>query len=78
MIRSQEEAPLSYKVVEAVAEKENVDERELELLSNAIDPDALDELFSTTRNGKTRKGYVRFRYEGYEIEVHGDSVEVNE
>lgn len=41
-----------------------------EPLFDAIDPDALDRLFSTTADGDRTRGYVCFSVDGYEVRVN--------
>jgi hypothetical protein len=58
---------VSEAVLAAVAEREGVDETELETpLYEAIDPDALDDLF---RDGR---GHVSFQYAGYVVTIDHD------
>ena len=55
-------ALLSRSVIEAVAAREGVDPTELsEPLARAVDPDALDSLFTRS------SGHVMFTYQGYEV-----------
>lgn len=61
---------LSTAVVEAVADVEDVDPCDLpEPLADAIDPDALDELF---RDRPDVDGQVRFRFCGHTVTVTSD------
>lgn len=64
--------PVSSRILAAVAEKEGVDEVELETpMYEVIDPDALESLFRDTR------GTVIFEYLEYEVKVdHDHTVEV--
>jgi len=70
----------SAAVVARIATAENVDETELPPLFHAIDPDALDALFESGRDGpgETRtSGSVTFAYAGYEVHVSANgSVDV--
>ncbi|MCL9813859.1 HalOD1 output domain-containing protein [Natranaeroarchaeum aerophilus] len=61
---------ISTAVVEALADANDVDPLELDPLYEAVDPDALDSLFSTS-DGSTGipHGTVRFTTNGYEVEV---------
>lgn len=60
--------PVTQQVITAVAEKEGVDEADLETpLYDVIDPDALDTLF---RGGS---GTVRFEYLEYVVTVDSDN-----
>lgn len=59
-------------VVTRVAEREGVDELDLDVpLFDVVDPDALESLFRNTN------GTVRFQYHGYDVTVdHRGTVEV--
>lgn len=60
---------VSMKVVNEVAEREDVDPTELAPpLHAAVDPDSLDATFS---NGDGNAVEVRFSYKGYEVNVAG-------
>lgn len=59
----------SQTVVRAVAAEDGVDETELPPLFGAIDPDALDSLFSSGPLAARTSGTVRFTYAGYEVAV---------
>ncbi|AZQ14167.1 HalOD1 output domain-containing protein [Halorubrum sp. PV6] len=65
---------LSQKVLERVAELEDAAPHELEEpLFEAVDPDALDQVFRTQPNGPRRaEGRVRFSYHGYEVVAYAD------
>lgn len=56
-------------VLRAVAEREGSDPVDLPALYDAIDPDALDALFASTRTGTIRSGSVSFEYAGYRVTV---------
>ncbi len=61
---------ISTAVVEALANANDVDPLELDPLYEAVDPDALDSLFSTTDgSSRTHHGKVQFTTNGYEVEV---------
>lgn len=64
---------LVYAIVEAVAEREGVDPKELPPLGTVVDPDALKDLF---RDGENLAGGSRVRvqieYCEYAVEVTGD------
>lgn len=65
--------PLSYTVVETVAEAEAVDPVELEIpLNDVIDPDALEALFESTNTAPRRTGQVTFEYAGHTVVVGSD------
>ncbi|THE65894.1 hypothetical protein D8Y22_05050 [Salinadaptatus halalkaliphilus] len=59
----------SVTIVERIAKRDGVDPTELTPpLYSAIDPEALDSLFSTTDGTDARSvGNVRFTYNGYEV-----------
>lgn len=64
------EAPVSLRVIQAVAERENTDPTDLEPLHNVVDPDALDALFS--RSEPVTDGVpdvVKFDYCGHPVTV---------
>ena len=61
-----------YAVVSAVAEASGVDMFELPPLYEAINPDALNELF--TSRSEPAVGEVSFQYAGYDVTVHGSGV----
>lgn len=68
---------LTVKVVEKVAEQENVDPTELPPLADGINPDALDALFDPITNPGDSDVYVSFTYVGYTVYVYADcSVEL--
>ncbi|SFC40622.1 hypothetical protein SAMN05444422_10814 [Halobiforma haloterrestris] len=60
------------RIVTAVATLEDADPAELPPLFDAVDPDALTAVFSTTESGTTRTGRVEFPYAGYRITVEFD------
>ena len=67
--------PPSTRIVEAVAEREGVDPRQLEPpLFNVVNPDALDALFvRPADSGEVRTtGLVRFEYLGYTVRLRED------
>lgn len=64
---------VSDNVVEKVADVAGVDPSELTpSLYDAIDPDALDQIFATTATADRTAGQVTFPYNGYEVTVYGD------
>ena len=68
---SASERPLSEKVVDTVAEHEGVDPVDLDpRLYQAVDPDALDQLFSSSRRSDDLE--VAFMYSGYEVVARSD------
>lgn len=61
---------LSIRVVETVANEEGVPATDLDcLLADAIDPQALDDLFSDRTGDSATTGSVRFSYCGYAVTV---------
>ena len=60
----------SERVIQTVAAYSNTPPEELPLLYEAIDPDALDALFTT--NGLSAQ--VEFEYNDYHVAVSGDGV----
>lgn len=65
----------SERVVDAVAEAEDVDPIELDPLYAAVDPDALDAVIRSQREGPITprtSTLVRFDYQGYHVTVTGD------
>ncbi|MFC4549492.1 MULTISPECIES: HalOD1 output domain-containing protein [Halorussus] len=72
-----DEATPSERVVAAVAAATNRDQTDVGPLYHAIDPDALDRLFETTRQATRGVGRVEFSIAGCDVVVHGDgAVEV--
>lgn len=66
------ETNVSQSVVEAIAEAEGTDPRELTPpLYDVIDPDALDSVFTATPTEGRTEGKVTFPYRGYEVTVYG-------
>ena len=59
---------LSFQIVEKVAAIKSVPSHELDPLYTVIDTDALEHLFT----GRSRRGYVEFRYEGCTVQVDSD------
>lgn len=66
--RDTENTPV-YAVVSAVAEAEDADPVHLPPLYEAIDPEALNDLL--TSSPASSIGTVAFRYAGYDVEVTG-------
>ncbi|WP_337652328.1 HalOD1 output domain-containing protein [Halomontanus rarus] len=67
--RDSEDTPV-YAVVSAVAEAEGTDPVELPPLYEAIDSEALNDLF--TGRAKSTVGKVTFQYAGYDVTVNGN------
>ena len=73
----------SQAIIAAIATAEGIDVTDVEPpeydpLFTVVNPEALDDLFTTTGNGASTV-VVHFEYEGYEIVVHpGCDVEVRE
>lgn len=59
---------VSEELVLTIAALENTDQLEMPLLSDSVDPDALDTSVSTATNRST-DGRVEFEYEGYHVRV---------
>ncbi|MCU4926889.1 hypothetical protein OB905_13015 [Halobacteria archaeon AArc-dxtr1] len=78
MFTPTESAPVSQRVVHAVATETDTDPLELEPLFGVVDPESLDSLFEPTSGGATRStGTIRFEYEDCEVTVDADgSVDV--
>lgn len=65
-----ERDPLSTRVVTMVAERKGVDPAELTPpLHSAVEPDALEALFSEGKSGFVR---LQFTYDGFEVSIEGD------
>ncbi|WP_222915809.1 HalOD1 output domain-containing protein [Natrinema sp. SYSU A 869] len=60
---------ISLRVVEALADETNTDAHELEPLYNAVDPEALDQLFQPD---STADISVEFEYDGLLVGVRSD------
>ncbi|MFC7027580.1 HalOD1 output domain-containing protein [Halomicroarcula sp. GCM10025324] len=64
---------LSDTVVRAVADVKDVDPLDLDArVYDAVDPDALDRLFTPTGDGSAREGMVAFPMAGCRVEVQSD------
>ena len=64
---------LSDTVVRAVADAKDVDPLDLDArVYDAVDPDALDRLFTPTGDGSARQGMVAFPMAGCRVEVQSD------
>lgn len=59
-------------ILSRIAELENTDIVDLPPLYDAVDPDALEAIFSETESGELRVGEISFPYAGYEVTVHFD------
>lgn len=69
-----ESAPVSQRIVHAVAEETNSDPFDLEPLYNTIDAESLNALFEPTKSGSPRAaGSVTFEYAGCEVTVDADN-----
>ena len=60
---------VSIAVITAVAAHRDVDPTELPPLYEYLDPDALDSLFTPTRNSGSRSGHLEFTYDGHAVVV---------
>lgn len=65
----EEDTPVSLTVIECVSEADGRDPNDRPPLHEAIDPEALDDLFRGRSGGE-----VTFTYQDYEITVDGDAV----
>ncbi|APX98460.1 HalOD1 output domain-containing protein [Natronorubrum daqingense] len=66
-------APVSQRVVSAVADATDTDPCELEPIFNAINPESLDSLFEPTNGGASRaNGTIAFEYAGCDVTVSAD------
>ncbi|WP_232685858.1 HalOD1 output domain-containing protein [Halobacterium zhouii] len=65
---------VSDELVHAVAEFDDAEPTELTILANVVDPDALDALFQSRRNGPSRDttGEVVFTYDDHPVEITFD------
>ncbi|GKZ12459.1 hypothetical protein HAL_03400 [Haladaptatus sp. T7] len=65
---------LSETVIESVASIRGVDPTKTRIpLADVIDPDALDALFTATREGKGRKrGHITFSMDGFTVFAHSN------
>ncbi|WP_226480542.1 HalOD1 output domain-containing protein [Natrinema amylolyticum] len=67
------QAPVSIRVIEAVAAREGIDPLEVSPpLHDVLDPTALDDLFEPTGASQRPNGTVSFTYRGHEIRVESD------
>lgn len=74
-----EERSTSQRVITAVAEETGNDPTEVGPLYHVIDPDALDQLFASTRGNGRNQGHVEFTFAGCDVVVRGDGeIEVTE
>lgn len=65
--------PLAVDIVEAVAERDGVDETSLPPLYDTIDPDALDVVFDTPSSGAAdHHPRLSFQYCGHTIVIEPD------
>jgi len=60
---------VTYGVVEEVANRKGVAPEELRPLSDVVDPEALDALFTSVPGADHREGRVSFAYEGLTVTV---------
>jgi hypothetical protein len=69
---------VSVAVVEAVASMNGTDPTDLGPLNEAVDPDALEQVFGSLVECPDGAGHVSFRYEGYHVRVLADrTIEIN-
>ncbi|WP_083857091.1 HalOD1 output domain-containing protein [Natrinema limicola] len=65
-----EKSNVSLRIVDRVAKRDHTDPLELPPLYDAVDPDALDDLFASGRqNGTAQSGRIKFQYNGYTVVV---------
>jgi len=75
---TEDHGPLSFLIIEAIAEKEGVDPIDIEppqydALYDVLNPEALDALFAPREDGTPRDaGHVTFKFCGYEVQVSSD------
>ena len=72
----------SQAIIEAIAAAEGIDVTDVEPpeydpLFTVVNPEALDDMFTTTVGGASN-AVVSFAYEGYEVVVRAEGVEVHE
>jgi hypothetical protein len=67
----------SMAVTALVADRKGVDPRDLPVVYDIIDPDALDMLFSDHRAGLANAS-VSFRYEGFDVRIDHGSISITE
>lgn len=66
---------VSEELVYAVAEANDAEPTELAILSNVVDPDALDSVFRARSDGQGRTtGQIVFTYEGHPVEITADGI----
>lgn len=65
----------SMAVAALVAERKDVDPRDLDVVYEIIDPDALDSLFGDHRAGIANAA-VSFEYEGFDVRIEHDTISV--
>lgn len=71
--RVAENETLTESVVLAVADAVDADPLDLEPLHDSVDPDALDQLFTSTGDqADSVRGRVEFRYADCDVAVHAD------
>lgn len=69
MTPHQSSEAVTIQIAEQIAEKNGIDPRELTPpLYSAIDTEALNTLFESTKNGP-REGEITFEYNGYTVRV---------
>ena len=67
----------SMAVTALVADRKGVDPRDLAIVYDIIDPDALDSLFGDRRAGLANTAVV-FQYEGFDVRISHGSISVTE
>ena len=73
-----EDQPITYEIIEAVAERERVDATDIEppeydTLYDVLNPEALDAVFAPREDGTSRgNGWIEFTFCGYDFVVTSD------
>lgn len=67
----------SMAVAALVAERRGVDPRDLDVVYDIIDPDALDSLFDDAR-AKLANAAVSFAYEGFDVRIRHDTISITQ
>ncbi len=67
----------SMAVTALVADRKDVDPRDLPVVYDIIDPDALDMLFSDHRAGLAN-ATVSFQYEGFDVRIDHGTISITE
>lgn len=77
VVRVPYEEDVGFAVIEAVSAATDKIPTEIGPLNETIDPDALNELFGPTPDGRRREGgRVRFPFEGFSVVIDGKRREI--